>query len=383
MVSITVKWLKQRAVGIVATVLLVTMALWLMDEQQPAATADKPENAGLAVTVVEAIPANAQIKINVTGITKARWSTEITASVSGRALELSNNATPGSLVKKGEVLASLQDVFYQAELGAAQARLSEAELNLAEMLKRQQVAKKSDNAKSAFGRLEPHVKAAEAKRQAAKAALASAKQQLADTQIKAPFDAVVLTDSIHPGKWVNAGDSLFQLAASDYLDIKVELSEQNWQKLNGVQQQLSETSAQDITAKDIAIATPNGQQWQASIRYLSPVMDAVTRQRSLMLQVAKPFQHSEPLLAEQQVNIVFPGETRKHVVTAPASVLTEDGKVWSVVDQSLRLEAIDLLDEQPESVLFRYRDRPEQKRLLVRFPLNSFLQGQSVATTSF
>ncbi len=291
-------------------------------------------------------------------------------------VEVADSAIPGNLIEEGEVLASLQDIFYQAELGASQARVSEAELNLAEMRKRQYVAKNSENVKSAFGRLEPHVKSAEANWKAARAALASVKQQLADTQIKAPFDAVVITDSVHPGKWVNTGDTLFQMAASDFLDIKIEFSEQDWQRLKGVQQQLN-----GATPKDITVTAPNGQRWQASIRYLSPVMDGVTRQRSLMLQVANPFQRAEPLLAEQQVNVVFTVETSKFVITAPASALTEDGKVWSVFDQSLRLESIELLDEQPELVLFRYRDRPEQKRLLVRFPLSSFLEGQSVTTT--
>ncbi len=381
------EWLKRWAGGIFATVLFVAMVLWLMDEQQPAAMVEIPTKVGLSVTVVEVIPGNAQIKISTTGITRARWLTEVTASVSGRVLDVADSATPGSLVKKGAVLASLQDTFYQAELGAAQARVSAAELNLAELLKRQYVAQQNNQAKSAFGRLEPHVKAAQANRNAVRAALASAKQQLEDTQIRAPFDAVVIADSIHPGQWVNAGDRLFQMAASDFLDIKVQLSEQNWQRLNSGKQQVSGTnpssSTPSPTPKAITIVTPDGQRWPASIRYISPVMDTVTRQRSLMLQVANPFQRAEPLLAEQQVNVLFAGETRKFVVTGPASALTEDGKVWSVVDQSLRLEPIELLDEQPESVLFRYRDQPEHKRLLVRFPLSSFLEGQSVATTTF
>ncbi|MEM7208347.1 MAG: efflux RND transporter periplasmic adaptor subunit [Pseudomonadota bacterium] len=369
-------WLKQRAGGFAATVLLIWMALWFLDEQQPAATVKTPEKSVLPVTVVEAVPADAEITINTTGITQARWLAEITASVSGRVVEVANTAIPGNLVKKGEILVSLEDVFYRAELEAAQAKVSAAELDLAETLNRQYVANEGDNTKSAFGRLEPHVKTARDNRKAATAALASAKQQLADTQIKAPFDAVVIIDSIHPGQWVNSGDTLFHMAASDFLDIKVELSEQNWKRLNGAHQK-----TKDEPQREITVVSPGGQRWQASIRYLSPVMDAVTRQRSLMLQVANPFQRAEPLLAGQQVTVVFEADTREFVVAAPASALTDDGKVWSVVDNSLRLETVKILDEQPDTVLFRYQDRPDQKRLLVQFPLSSFLEGQSVATT--
>lgn len=371
MIKIAGMWLKRRAAGIVATSLLVLVGLWLMAEQQSAAMVEKPKELGLTVTVVETIPADAQLEVNTTGITQPRWATEVIASVSGRVIHIANNAMPGSLIRKGEILASLQDTFYQSELSAAQARVSEAELNLAEMLTRQYVAKRGDKAKSSFGRLEPHVKAAEAHREAARGALASSQQRLADTQIKAPFDSVVIADLIHPGQWINEGDVLFRVAASDYLDIKVELSEQAWQRLNSLQQ----------GPYKITIEAPDGQQWQASVRYLSPIMDAVTRQRSLMLQVADPFQRETPLLADQQVDVVFGGNSQSYVVSAPASVLTEDGKVWSVSEQSLLLEEIELLDMRPDSVLFRYKNRPHQNRQLVRFPLTNFVEGQAVAMT--
>lgn len=367
------KWLKRRVGSLVVTLLLISAVLWLMAEEQSAAMAEKPETAGLSVTVIEAIPADARIEVNATGITIARWSTEMTASVSGRVIEVANNAMPGRLVKKGEALVSLLDTYYQSEVEAARARVSEAELNLSEMRNRQYVAKTSNAAKSAFGRFEPHVSAAEANFAAAKAALASAEQQLADTRIEAPFDAVVIADLVHPGQWVNAGDVLFHVAASDFLDVKVELAEINWQRLQGIQQR----------ADAITVVAESGQHWPASIRYLSPVMDSITRQRSMMLQLASPFQRSKPLLADQQVSVVFEGEAQSFVVNAPASVLTDDGQVWSVIDNALRLETIELLNEQPEFVLFRYLDRPEQKRLLVRFPLSSFLEGQSVSTAVF
>jgi len=370
-------WLKQRAAGICAVGLLMGTGLWIISEQQSALTPAKLQQAKLPVTVLEVTPAEAQFDISATGITMARWSTEIIASVSGRVEEVADGTLPGSLVKQGDVLASIQDVDYLAEIKTAQARLSEAELNLAEILSRQHVVTTIDNASTAFGRFEPHVRAAKANFNAADTALASANRQLADTTIKAPFNAVVIADLIHAGKWVNSGDALFLMAASDFLDIKVELSEQNWQRLNIVQSQVGLSSSTDIT-----VVAPDGQRWPASIRYLSPVLDAVTRQRSMVLQVADPYQRTEPLLAEQQVRVEFAGETSKSVVKAPSSVLTEDGRVWSVVNETLRSEAIQLLDEQPMWVFFRYQNQPEQKRLLVRFPLSSFLEGQLVTTTT-
>ena len=77
--------------------------------------------------------------------------------------------------------------------------------------------------------------------------------------------------------------------------------------------------------------------------------------------------------------MVFTVGALDHVVTAPSSVLTEDGKVWTVDDQSLQLEQVEVLEERASSVLFRYLERPTERRLLVQFPLTSFLQGRSVS----
>lgn len=372
-VKITVKSVRQRIASVVVALLLITAVLWMLEEQPPASTGEQSEDTGLSVTVIEAIPGDARIEVNATGITMARWPTDITASVNGRVVEVTSSGMPGSLVSKGESLASLLDTFYQSEVKTAHARVSGSELSLEETLNRQHVAKIGNSSKSAFGRLEPHVTAAKANLEAAQAALISAQQQLADTQIKAPFDAVVIADLVHPGKWVNTGDILFRVAASEFLDVKVELANISWQRLGDIQQR----------ADAITVVTPNDQRWLASIRYLSPVMDPVTRQRSMMLEIANPFQSDTPLLADQQVKVLFQGREQRFVVNAPASVLTADGKVWSVIDNTLKLEAIELLDEQPELVMFRYLDRPEEQRLLVRFPLSSFLEGQSVSELMF
>lgn len=356
----------------VVALLVLTLA-WLFSGETATKATQPADITEVSVTVVRAGPATARIDTEATGITQARWMTAVTASVEGRVEQLSGRAVPGERVAKGEVLVTLQDTSYLAEVKAAEARVAQARLELATNEKHQLIAKQVDQAPTAFGRFEPHVHAAQANLQATIAALAVARQQLEDTRIQAPFDAVIISDSVSPGAWVNGGETLFTIAASDSLDIKVELPATDWNRIRYSFQ----------SDKHIKVVAPDDQTWPAKVRYLSPVMDPVTRQRSMMLQVDAPYEQAHPLLPDQQVQVIFTSDPLDNVFEAPASVLTQDGKVWSVKDHQLQLETIELLAEQTEQVLFRFTERPEQERLLVRYPLGSMLQGQTIDHLEF
>ncbi len=341
--------------------------LWLMSDSQAPATAIDIPVGRIQVSVVEPSPTTMPIYVEANGITQARWPVSLSATFSGHVASLKDNIHPGRLVEAGSVLVTLQDTQYRAELETARARVAEAELRLAEMTNEQHVVEVVGTAKTPYGRYEPHVKAARAQLIASQAALASAQQQLADTRITTPFPAVIIAEQVSPGQWINAGQPLFTLASSESLEIEVELSMTSWQRIGLL---AINQSAQ--------VFDPAGIEWAAQVRYLSPVMDSNTRQRSVILEVLFPYQGDTPLLPEQQVEVRFSGAPQPHVVRAPASVLTEEGKVWSVNGSILQLESIDLLDEQADYILFRYRRQPEQSRQLVRYPLSSMLAGQAV-----
>jgi multidrug efflux pump subunit AcrA (membrane-fusion protein) len=108
-------------------------------------------------------------------------------------------------------------------------------------------------------------------------------------------------------------------------------------------------------------------------------MDPVTRQRSVTLKVLDPYRSDPPLLPDQQVKVSFQGPSLANIIKAPASVLTEDGKVWTVQDKTLVLEKVELLNEQPDSLQIRFINQPDTSRLLVLYPLGAMLEGQRVS----
>lgn len=362
--------MKLRFVTWGSALLLLIIGIWLLTEPE-AGSPIKPvqsNDRGLPVTIVNVVPENTALEITAVGITRARWETDLIASVDSRVVDVKPYSQPGSLVAKGMPLVTLLDTYYRAGVEQAKARVADAELELARIRNEQHVAQKAGEAQSDFGRYEPHLKAANTSLLAARAALDSARQQLQDTQISVAFPAVILTEHVAPGQWVNAGDRLFRVASSESLDVHVALSHRSWQQLGPLS-----------PGQPVKIITPAGKYREARIRYLSPALDAVTRQRSVVLEVSHPYESGSPLLPDQQVKAVFQGPVLHHIVRAPASVLTADGQVWSVIQNKLRLESVELFQEQPDHLLYRYRHNPEQQRQLVRFPLSTMLDGQRVS----
>ncbi len=349
--------------------LFTLVFIWLLSDVNKEIKMIEEQSSQFKVTAVEVIPIDGRVEIKAIGISSARWQTDVVASVSGRVINLPDNTKPGNLLSSGELLTQLKDSFYLSEQKSALARIAQTELALAKIENEQLVIKRVANGKSKtpFAQFEPHLKSAKADLDAARASYAHSFSQLKETQIKTPYDAIILERKVTPGQWVNSGERIFLIAENTKIDIKIGLSASAWKRLG--------TLSDKTKVKAIA---PDGKEWIATLNYLSPTMDSITMQRNITLEVSNPYSSEKPLLSGQQVEVIFEGPMQSNMVYAPASVLTEDGKVWSINSGLLILEDIELLDEQAEYVSFRYHKRPTKKRLLVRYPLSSMLVGQKV-----
>lgn len=352
--------------------IFILVLAWLVLMVPEPETKVQKETILLPVSVVPLQPQNYQVQVNASGITQARWPTRLVAAVDGRISELSARLEPGVLVNDGQLLLKIQDSQYQAQLDSARSRLANAQLNLEKTLHEQTVAQRSGGKlRTPYARYEPQVASAQADVKAATSELKNAQQRLKDTEIHAPFAAIILQRLVTPGQWLPTSSETFVIAASDSIDIKVEMPESDWAQLP----QLSNGNA-------VSVATNNGEQWQGKVRYISPVREKSTRQRSLIVKVDSPYQPQQqqlPLLPDTQVDLTFNGNEQQQVFVAPASVLTEDGNVWSVNAQNLlQQEEVELLAQSVEQVVVRFKQQPQQPRQIVLYPLGSMINGQQV-----
>jgi RND family efflux transporter MFP subunit len=343
------------------------------------------------ISVVKAKAQTFSAPINLMGITQSRWQTKLVSAVEGNVVELAAKLDPGTRLSKGQVLISLALEAYQAEVDSALSRVASSELELVKTRYEQQVALQiGGKLNTAFARFEPQIALVTAEVNAAKSQLAYAQKRLADTHIRAPFDALVLQRLVTPGQKVQAGETLLTIAAAEVLDIQVPLSQSAWESLSTVL--IAATVNKSLSA---FVTLVNGQQLAINLRYLEPIRDPVTRQYTLMMTLDGPYKDSG-LLPEQQVALTIFGAEVEHSFKAPVSALTQDGDIWLVDDsEKLHLTQVKVLAQDDTHVWFNLANNnaenvsqassqiqvPSQassELTMVCYPMSHLIQGQSI-----
>ncbi|PTP59668.1 efflux transporter periplasmic adaptor subunit [Vibrio splendidus] len=349
----------------------IFIALVVVDELEPEATQPVKKEAVLTpVSVLEVTPSQHQSTLTVLGVTAARWPVQLKASSSAQLKWLDESIEPGNLVNKGDVLARLDTSAVDANLAQALSLLKQAELELKQAQHEQTVALKMLNPKtsSSFARREPQLLAAKANLKQAKQAYLSAQKLLEESVITAPFDAVIMKRHISPREWIEAGQVTFELAASDSIDIELPISEMHWQQVQAA-----------LTEPSITVVSRSDNQWPAKVRYVSPQVDSVTRQRQVVLSVEAPYQSKPRLFPNQQVQAVVNLGLKDNVASVPLSVMTRDGYVWTLdTNDRLRKESVSLIGQGNQVLDIRFNQQSGQVRRVVQYPLSSMLIGKQV-----
>ena len=228
-------------------VLLVLLFLYFHGALTPAVEVE-------AVTVSKMYPSQAFTLLNASGYVVAQRKAAVAAKVTGTLVWL--GVQEGSAVKKGQLIARLENDDVNAQKNQAAANLNVARSNLEQakaelndatlelhrerdLLSKGYVAQADyDTAEARYKKAKAAVDGAEAAIKAAIAALNGANVAIEYTMIRAPFNAVVLTkdadvgDIVTPiGAAVNAKAAVVTIADMSSLEVEADVSESNLQQV--------------------------------------------------------------------------------------------------------------------------------------------------------
>jgi RND family efflux transporter MFP subunit len=227
----------------VVSILFIIWILYITGILRPATEVE-------VANVTQVYPSQAFTMLNASGYVVAQRKAAVASKVTGQLVSL--YVEEGSRVKKGEVIARLEDSDVTAARDQAKANLNAARYNLdqakaelhdatlsfnrnKDLVEHGYIAQADyDTSEARYKKANAAVEAAEAAVKANAAALQGANVAIEYTLIRAPFDAVVLTknadigDIVTPiGAAANAQAAVVTVADMSSLQVEVDVSESN------------------------------------------------------------------------------------------------------------------------------------------------------------
>ncbi len=203
----------------------------------------KPVRQARLVEVVEATPQSHTLTIEAWGSVLAARQVTLQSQVAGEVNHTSETFEPGAQVAAGELLLQIDPADYRLAIRQRSADLTKAKAELALEAGKGKVAEQefallnqASEPSQVQRRLmlrEPQRETARADVSSAEAALAAAELDLARTQIKAPFNALVMERQVNLGTRVTSGANLATLVDTDtfWVELAVPEASLRWLKM--------------------------------------------------------------------------------------------------------------------------------------------------------
>lgn len=393
----------QRVLRILLPVLVVLLALGAARAlmlAKPQVAARPPTKRELPVTVLRAQPAPHPVALQALGEVKPVHRLVLQPEVSGRVIERNPTLMPGGLLMRGDPLVRVDSRDHATVVAAQTAALEQAHAAMVEERGRKSVAeyewqaaadKLSEDARR-FALRETHAKSVEASVSSARSQLDKARRDLARTQVKVPFDALVLDANVELGQLVTPAAALATLVAIDryWVEVAVPVSQLVHFDIPGVN---VATGGKGSAAK-VLLDAGAGVVIERSgfIERLLGQVDAKGRMARVLVAVDDPLGISAaramqavpegqapratlPLLLGSFVRVQIDGAPLPDTTEIPRVALADDRMVWLVVDGKLARREVDVAWRSADTVLVRGL-RPGDA--VVTTPLASPTEGMAV-----
>lgn len=232
------------------------------------------------------------------GTIQAGESIEVTAEIDGAVESIPFDE--GSYIRKGEVIARIDDDQLAAELARAEALRDQ---NQATFNRIKEVVDLGAGAPQDLDDAAASLKVAEAN-------VALAETRLRKTVIKAPFSGLVGARKISPGTFLRSGQAIAELAQIDELRVNFSVPERYLSQL----QRGSGVTVSTTAYPDYELT--------GTINVVEPILDAATRSARVVARVRNPERKLRPGMS---ANVAAVLSQRDNALTVPSESVFIDG----------------------------------------------------------
>jgi len=329
--------------------------------------------------------------IRSSGSVEANRRTNLIAEVSGKVIQLKPAFEEGSYFNKGQHLLSIDPSNYRNAIVIAKAEVSQRTLevkneqNLARLAERDFRLLGTNHRPNEIASRRPHIAAASANLEASKVRLQQARDDLSKTRIKAPYAGRLLSRSVDIGQYVTAGTLLGQIYSSDYVEVRLPLSLQEYEQLKLPHHYRNQHTTPKQALPNVIFSTTIGNrsyQWEGKIVRTSAAMDERTRQIAVIARIDDPFtpqaeHNTPPVKIGQFLKARILGNTLKDVYVIPTRATRQGREVMLYDNGQIRILPIQVLARENDQLVISQDSLPAQPKLIIT-PMPSAKAGMAV-----
>lgn len=364
---------KKTLVNLTASLVIIIVGVgaskYLLSSAPQAQKQNRPQT-GTMIETMRVSPTSKEVILPLIGTIEAAQKTTLSSKVSGKIIQTHPNFILGSRVKKGELLAQIDPIDYQASVDEIKAKLLSAKANETIEMGQQESAKKelelSGEKPTALSRSlilrEPQLAQVRASIAQLEASYLTAQNNLKETSIKAPYDGVIVSKSAELGAYVSAQSSIVELVSTDtfWMSATLPLAYLKFFNIDNTQS-LSKT-------KVTLFAEGKSLHVKAHIIKLLPELDSTTKQAKLLISIEDPLglksteKSDYTLLLGDTLEAHIHANTYENIITLPASLLRANNTVWVMrEDNTLEIKPVEVLFKNAHEVLIQKGIRTDDK----------------------
>lgn len=298
------------------------------------------------VETIELQKQRATSQVVTTGVIEPIKRLAVIPEVPGKVAWLSPSLTVGGRFSKGQKILRLDSQDYRLALRQSENQVAQAALNLKLEKERGNVARAEWDSLEKSGAIakggnrdlatrKHHIEAAQVALDAARSAVEQAEVKLGRTTIRAPFDAVVVSEQVEMGQVVGTQGTLATLIGADAVWVRASIPVQRLDEIK-IAGPLAGRSRAQIRLR--GRSRDGDRHWEAVADRLVHELDAATRNAQVLFSVASPFETKAgelPLLPGSFVEVEAAGVAVEGILKIPRLSLSEGRYVWYIDEASV------------------------------------------------
>ena len=373
------------------------------------------------------------VHIEASGIVRAGTQSNLVSEIPGRIIKISDNFSEGSYFNKDEVLLEIDQSDYISAIDIAKSNVLVNDANLKQIVaeeksnlnsvklaqknlaignkelarlrslfKRQAISRSAldteeqrinqlkqtlQNLKGAQSTFASRKSAMQAQIKSGQSRVKQEKLRLSRTSIKAPYAGRVLSKNVDRGQFVSAGTTLASIYATDFVDVELPLS-LNQYELLGVPEAFRNKS---ISISDLPTATLTNPDsikndiWQGKVVRTSAALDAQSRQINVIVKVDDPYVAREgissPIRIGQFLKASLEGRTFKNVYVLPPVSVIYNREIRLLKDGKINIVPVDVIWNSSSETVIKTDENIEGQQIILT-NLSQAVNGMAVLTVA-